>query len=320
MRKLFLSVGCALILLATATVSDAKIFVNISDGTTTLDAGSATVPFIKSHVSNPTHRRLSQRSDAPTGTLDATATLTCSSVRRGRARSSSPAARLTQQPGDTFKLQDVGSTTSLQARLEKFDSGSSADRVSFKGVKFTSIGALKTLTVTYGNQAGDLRALTSSQATSYNVTAAMSGSFKTSLGARASSCKAGTTRPTWTILRQALRLSIGLNGTATNGQLGNTATVSVPCNSTFTVNPCGGGTWTPSNGTFTGVNDSNSISCPSSCSPAQVATLVAKFNAANEVLQMTASTHGAIANVSDENGGVEERLSPSRPSSDCPAG
>ena len=310
MRKLFLSVGCALILLATATVSDAKIYVNISDGTTTLDAkGSATVPFIKSHVSSPTHGlRLSQRSDAPTGSLDATATLTVLICPTRPCTVFFPSGAATQQPGDTFKLQDVGSTTSLQARLEKFDSGSTADRVSFKGVKFTSIGTLKTLTVTYGNQAGDLRALTSSQATSYNISAAMSGSFKTSLGARASSCKAGTVATDMDdpATEACVRLSIGLNGTATNGQLGNTTTVSVPCNSTFTVNPCGGGTWTPSNGTFSGVTDGSSISCPSSCSPAQEATLVAKFNAANEVLQMTASTHGAIANVTDENGGVEE--------------
>ena len=48
MLKLLLSVGCALALLTTATVSDAKIFVKISDGTTagTLDAqASTTVPF-----------------------------------------------------------------------------------------------------------------------------------------------------------------------------------------------------------------------------------------------------------------------------------
>jgi len=37
-----------------------------------------------------------------------------------------------------------------------------------------------------------------------------------------------------------------------------------------------------------------------------VGTLIAKFNGANEVLQITASTHGALANVTDENGGVEE--------------
>ena len=312
MGKLFLSVGCALALLASATVSDAKIYVNISDGTTagTVDAkGSAVVPFIKSHPSSPTHGlRLSQASLAPSGTLDATATLTVLICPARPCTVFFPSGAATQQTGDTFKIQDIGSTTSLQARVEKFDSGSTADRVSFKGVKFTSIGTLKTLTVTYGNQAGDLRALTSAQATSYNISAAMSGSFKTSLGARASSCKAGTVATDMDdpATEACVRLSIALNGALTNGQLGNTTTVSVPCNSTFTVNPCGGGTWTPSSGTFSGVTDGSSISCPSSCLPAQEASLVAKFNAANEVLQMTASTHGAIANVTDENGGVEE--------------
>jgi hypothetical protein len=312
MRKFLLSVGCALFLLTTATVSDAKMYVNISDGTTTLNAkGSATVPFIKSHPSSPTHGlRLSQLSAAPSGTLDATATLTVLFCPTRPCTVFFPSGAATQQTGDTFKIQDIGSATSSQARVEKFDSGSTADRVSHKGVKYTSIGTLKTLTVTYGNQAGDLRPLTSTQAQSYSLSAAMSGSFKTSLGARASSCKAGTVATDMDdpATEACVRLSIGLNGTPINGQLGNTTTVSVPCNSTFTVNPCGGGTWTPSNGTFSGVTDGNSISCPSACSPAQEGTLVAKFNAANEVLQLTASTHGALANVTDEKGGGEESL------------
>jgi hypothetical protein len=312
MRKFLLSVGCALFLLTTATVSDAKMYVNISDGTTTLNAkGSATVPFIKSHPSSPTHGlRLSQLSAAPSGTLDATATLTVLFCPTRPCTVFFPSGAATQQTGDTFKIQDIGSATSLQARVEKFDSGSTADRVSHKGVKYTSIGTLKTLTVTYGNQAGDLRPLTSTQAQSYSISAAMSGSFKTSLGARASSCKAGTVATDMDdpLTEACVRLSIALNGTAINGQSGNTTTVSVPCNSTFTVNPCGGGTWTPSNGTFSGVTDGSSISCPSACSPAQEAALVAKFNAVNDVLQMTASTHGAIANVTDENGGGEESL------------
>jgi hypothetical protein len=46
-------VGCAR-LLTTATVSDAKIYVNISDGTTTLNEGVRDGPFIKSHPSSPT--------------------------------------------------------------------------------------------------------------------------------------------------------------------------------------------------------------------------------------------------------------------------
>ena len=139
MRKLLLSVCCALALLATATVSDAKIFVNISDGTTTLNAkGSATVPFIKSGPAGSARPPLPRRAR---------------SMRRPRSRVLIcptrpctvffPSGAATQRHrDDTFKIQDIGSAASLQARVEKFDSGASADRVSFKGVKITSIGTL----------------------------------------------------------------------------------------------------------------------------------------------------------------------------------
>ena len=56
------------------------------------------------------------------------------------------------------------------------------------------------------------------------------------------------------------------------------------------------------------MNDSRSISCPRYVLAGQVATLVAKFNGGNDVLQITASAHGAISNVSDRNGGAEESL------------
>jgi hypothetical protein len=321
MCKLLLSVCCALALLATATVSDAKIYVNISDGTTTLNAKtSTTVPFIKSHSSSPTvGLKLSQPSLIPAGTLasaDVTDTLTVLFCPTRPCTVFFPSGAATQQTGDTFKIQDIGSTSSLQARVVKFDSGSTADRVSHQGVKYTSLVAGKILTITYGNTAGDLRALTAAQASSYSLSALMSGSFKTSLGARASACKAGTVvtdmdDPT---TEACVRLSIALNGTPTTGQQGNTTTVSVPCNGSVpappqaALNPCGGGTWTPTNGAFSGVTDSGSISCPSACSPAQESSLVARFNGANEVLQMTASSQGSIANVTDENGGGEESL------------
>ena len=298
MRKLFLSVGCALILLATATVSDAadRIFVTITDGTTprTADIGSL---------------RLSKPSVAPPpGTTNVTDTLTVLSC-SWPCQVGFPSGSVPPAPADTFIFEHASSASA--ARVEKFDSGASADRVSLKGIKITSRVAGRVLTVNYGTEAGALRVLTSTQAASYNVTAAMSGSFRvgTSL-TKASACKLGTLSTDMdTAIEACVRLSVAFNGTTVNGQ-GNTVstTVSVPCNSSFpTVNPCGGGLWTPSNGgSFTGITDGKSISCPSTCSPVQVGTLVARFNGTGEVLLLTASTHGALSNVTDENGGVEE--------------
>src|SRR5687767_7713332 len=280
MRKLFLSVGCALALLATANVSDASIFVRISDGTV---AGTVDGRVTASKGG----LRLAKLSPAPTGTLDAPVdTLTLLSCAARPCKIFFPSGASSAQAGDIFRLEDVSSTS--LARLEKFDSGASSDRVSLKGLKLFSLVTAKTLTVTYGTQTGDLRTLTSAQATSYFATAAMSGSFKTSAGLRATACKAGTVATDMDDATDSCaRLSLAVNGTTVDGQ-GNTvsATVSVPCNNAFpAVNPCGtNGLWTGSVGTFTGVNDSKSISCPTVCSPIQVGTLVAKFNGANEVL------------------------------------
>ena len=310
MRKLFLSVGCALTLLWTSTVADAAIFVNISDGTNIvngLELPLQGVPLMGTKGG----LKLAWAAPLPTGTLDDTKVLnllTCTTrpcTVHFPSGNTAPTAALST---DTFTLQDVSSTS--LARVEKFDSGASADRVSLKGLKITSRVAGRVLTLTYGTQASDLRTLTSTQAASYAATAAMSGSFKTATGLRATACPGGTVStdmddPT----DSCLRLSLMINGTTVDGQ-GNTvsATVSVPCNNAFpTLNPCGtNGSWTGSLGSFTGVNDSKSISCPSTCSPVQVGTLVAKFNGANEVLQLTASAHGGLANVTDENGGIEE--------------
>ena len=296
MRKLFLSLCCALALLTTAPVADAAIFVRITDGTITVD-GLLTA--------TRGGLNLAKASLAPADTLDATDTLTVLTCAVRPCTVFFPSGAATAQAGDSFKLQDVSSTS--LGRVEKFDSGASADRVSLKGLKITSLVAGKVLTLTYGTQAGDLRALSSTQATSYAATAAMSGSFKTGAGLRATACLAGTTSTE--VGTPCARLTLAVNGTTVDGQ-GTTAisTVSVPCNNSFpSVNPCGtNGIWTASLGTFSGVNDSKSISCPSTCLPVQVGTLVAQFNGVNEVLQLTASAHGGFANVTDENGGVEE--------------
>lgn len=302
MRRLLLSVSCALTLLVTATVSDAKIFVNISDGTNTLNAQtSTTVPFVKGGLV------LSKASLAPAGTLDVLDTLTLLTCAARPCKIHFPSGSATAQAGDTFRLEDVVATT---ARVEKFDSGATADRVSMKGLRIVALTAGKVLTITYGTQALDLRTLTSTQASSYSASAAFSGFFRTAAGLRAGACKAGTVAADMDSPGEACaRLTMAVNGTTVDGQ-GSTVstTVAVPCNNAFpTVNPCGtNGSWTSANGTFTGVNDGRSLSCPSACSPAQVATLTARFSAINDVLQLTASTHGAMANVTDENGGVEE--------------
>src|SRR5882724_10157710 len=109
MRKLFLSVGCGLALLATATVSDASIFVKITDGTNTVD-GLQLLPIgtLKGGL------KLAQPSPAPTGTLDATATLTMLSCAARPCTVFFPSGAATQQTSpiaDTFKLQDVSATS-----------------------------------------------------------------------------------------------------------------------------------------------------------------------------------------------------------------
>jgi hypothetical protein len=303
MRKLWLIMLCTLAFLGTAAVSEANIFVTISDGPRTLTASTNLL-------------RLSQTITTPSLTAPDTTTtmflLTCTAP----CTAFFPSGKATQQNGDTFKIQDVSSTN--RARIEVLDAATSSDRISFKGVKFTSVlplgtstYAAKTLTVTYGTQSGNLRTLSSLQAQSYFVSAAFSGSFKNSTGlSRATACKAGTVSTDMdTADDVCARLSVVLNGTGVDGQ-GNTvsATVAVACNNSFpTLNPCGtNGSWAATTGTFTGVNDGRSLSCPSTCSPVQVATLTGKFNGVNEVLQLTASLNGVIANVTDENGGVED--------------
>ncbi|HKZ03966.1 MAG TPA: hypothetical protein VJU81_00725 [Methylomirabilota bacterium] len=298
MRKVLLSLVCAVVLLGTATVSDANITLSISDGTTTVSASKGGLVLTKS-------------SPAPSGTLDVTDTmniLTCP-TRPCRVYFPSgivhPALPLST---DTFIIQDVASAT--PAKITKFDSGASADRVSMSGIKFTARAAGKILTVIYGNGSGDLRALTSTQSASYSVSAAFSGFFRTSAGLRAGACKAGTLSTDMDEVSEAcVRLSITLNATEVNGQgTAPSTTVAVPCNNAFpTVNPCGtGGLWTATTGSFTGVNDGRSISCPSSCSPVHRSTLTARFNAINDVLQLTASTHGTMSNIPDQSGGAEE--------------
>jgi hypothetical protein len=310
MRKLWLVMVCALVLLGTATVSEAKMFVTISDGTTTLDARAAAAPFVRGNL------ELSKTSAAPLPTAgNVTDTLNIVRCTPPAVRPCTvffPSGAPTQQAGDTFKIQDVGATATLTARLEKLDSATSADRVSFKGVKITSIAAGRILTIIYGTETGDLRVLTSAQAASYFASAAFSGSFKTNggLGTRATACKLGTLA---TDMDQAIeacvRLSIALNGTTVDGQGSSVSTtVAVPCNNAFpTVNPCGAnGSWVGTTGTFTGVNDGRSIACPANCSPSQVATLTGRFNGINETLQLTASLNGVISNVPDQEGGIEE--------------
>jgi hypothetical protein len=313
MRKLWLIMLCTLAFLGTAAVSEAAISVRIFDGTTARDG--VTLNGLK----------LIQAINPPVLNADTTTTLNilaCTTppctvlFPSGTAFSSGEALPNPLPAGTTFKIQDVSSTN--RARIEVLDAATSSDRISFKGVKFTSLVAGKTLTVTYGTTlpaAGtitptDLRTLSSTQASSYFVSAAFSGFFRTSAGLRATACKAGTVSTDMDDSTDACaRLSVTLNGTGVDGQ-GNSvsATVAVACNNAFpTLNPCGtNGSWTATTGTFTGVNDGKSLSCPSTCAPKQVATLTAKFNGANEVLQLTASLNGVMANQTDENGGVED--------------
>jgi hypothetical protein len=318
MRKFLVSVCCALALLASATVSDARIYVKISDGTVANDLDGRTLAGgVKGSL------KLAQASAAPTGTLDAPIAslflITCPPSTPRPCKAFFPSGNPTSaQPGDTLRLED---DTTAGARLEKFDSGASSDRVSIRALRVTSLPTgttyvPKVVKITYGNEAGDLRALTSQQATAYTVTAAMSGNFRAAVNSltKADACKVGLVSADLDSPDDScLKLTVTVNGSAPiDGQgLPSIATISVPCNNNFpTLSPCGpSGSWTSANGgKFTGLNDNKSISCPSSCLPAHQGILVAKFNKANEVLQLTSSSHGTMANVTDENGGLEENL------------
>jgi hypothetical protein len=296
MRRLAVLLGVALLLVVSATAAYANIFVTISDGTITRSASIGGLVLTK-----PSPKPSSSTGDF-TDTLNI---LTCA-ARPCAVHFPSGSTAATPPTGTTFTIHDVSATATGLARVEKFDSAASADRVSFKGVKITSRVAGRTLTITYGVQSGDLRSL-SSTSSSYTGTAALTGSFKTAGGLRALGCNTGATATDVGI--SCVKLSLKLNGTTVNG-VGSTAvaTVSVPCNNAFpTVNPCGtNGSYTSALGSFTGVNDTKSISCAATCNPTQVGTVTAKFNGSGEVLQLTASALGGMANIPDEAGGLEE--------------
>jgi hypothetical protein len=282
-----------------AAVSHAAIFLKISDGTTTVDG------LVTATRGGLTLRKVSP---APTGTANVTDVLNVLTCPAPPCTVHFPSGATTPTPpaGTTFTFQDVSAAS--RARVEKFDSGASADRVSFKGVKITSRVAGRVLTITYGVQSGDLRDLTTTSG-SYTGTAALTGTFKTAAGLKASACNNGLTAAD--VSNFCLRLSVALNGTTLNGAGASAvATVSVPCNNAFpTTNPCGtNGSYTAALGSFTGVNDNKSIGCASPCRPTQVGTMTAEFNATGDVLQLTASANGAMANVADEAGGGEEVL------------
>jgi len=83
----------------------------------------------------------------------------------------------------------------------------------------------------------------------------------------------------------------------------------VPCNNSFpTTNPCGtGGTWSPS-GSFSGVNDTANMDCPIPCTANSRGIFTATFTNTNDTLVLAASTHGALAKQSVEDGGKEENF------------
>jgi hypothetical protein len=308
MRTLTVVLGVALAIPAFPTASAAAIFAKISDGTVAGVVDGSVAPTPDGTVTKGLFR-IRRLSPAPSGTTDVTDTMNVLTCATRPCTVFFPSGAATLQAGDTFKFQDVSST--VLARVEKFDSGASADRVSLKGVKITSLTSLKILTVTFGVQPGDLRTITSTASSSYSGTAALSGTFRTSGGTgltRATACTAGTISTD--VANSCVKVTLAVNGTTVNGT-GATAiaTVSVPCNNLFpTVNPCGtNGTWS-STGSFAGVNDTQSINCPSPCTPAQVGTLVAEFNGVNEALQLSGSAHGGMANLADETGGREENF------------
>ncbi len=309
MRKLALALGLMLAALAWATVSDAVMFVKYSDGTTagTVD-GQTFVTTTKCSTAVPSACFVLRKASlAPGGTTDVTDTMDLLTCATRPCRLFFPSGHPTAaQSGDIFRIEDVSSTS--RAQLVKFDAGTSADRVSVRGLRVTAVVAPKNLTLTFGTQVGDLRVLgTSATSSAYLATAAMSGFFRTTATGltRATSCLAGTT--SIDVADSCAKLTLAVNGTEVNGA-GTTAiaTVSVPCNNSFpTVNPCGtNGVWSTS-GSFTGINDNKTISCPSPCTTAHTGTAVVEF-AGLHVFQLTASAHSGMSNVTLEEGAAEE--------------
>lgn len=314
MRKLALQLSLVLAVVASATASHANIFVKITDGTTTLDGttlNQSCVPLSSfpngCSLSQAPGFVVNQATDATSPAnagLDVTDTMVLLKCPTHPCTVFFPSGALTPQPGDTFKFADTNPTGPF-ARVVMFDSATSADRVSLRGIAITSLTAGKTLTLTYGTQVGDLRA---QNFTPYPATAAMSGTFRTALGSRATACSDGSTSTS--VGTPCVELLIKVNGTTVDGQGSSAvATTAVPCNNSFpTVNPCGtGGSWSTT-GSFSGVNDTNNMDCPSTCTPTSRGILTVVFKGASETLNLAASAHGAISSKSAQDGGLEENF------------
>jgi len=312
MRKIAVQLGFVLAILALATTSHARIFVNISDGTNSLNGSNMTGCQV---LDDPScfvaNFRLSRPSlalaDSTLDQNDSMPLLFCSPC-----IVYFPSGARTQQAGDTFEFKDSNQAGPF-ARVVKFDGATSADMIRLRGVQIRSLTANRTLVLTYATQNGDLRTVFSNP---YPATAAMSGSFQTSLGGRASACGAlsGSSPPTSsdinTVSAPCVKLEIKVNGTTADGQgVSSVATIAVPCSPLTTSNPCGtAGSWTQADGSFVGVNDSQNMSCATPCTVNSRGVLTVVFKNANETLTMAASAHGAVGNRASQRGGLEENF------------
>ena len=118
MRKLLVVLVCAVALLATATGSEAKIFISISDGTTTLDGRT---------LASKGGLTLNRTSLAPTGTADASPTAPLVSPPAGARISAPPTLAWKPVPKATYYNVQVMhngkvlSTWPVEARLRMPD-------------------------------------------------------------------------------------------------------------------------------------------------------------------------------------------------------
>src|SRR5262245_42953582 len=125
MRKLWLTMLCTLAFLGTATVSEAKMFVSISDGTTTLDGRTLNITgnppgtkgaliLRKDSVAPPNPTPPALPADLPVDTLNILSCVAPCIV-------GFPSGTIGGAAGDTFLIENVSGTN--RAKLTKLDSG-----------------------------------------------------------------------------------------------------------------------------------------------------------------------------------------------------
>jgi hypothetical protein len=297
----FLAVFLIAVIAGTPDDVSAAITVTISDGTSSLSAGTTA-----------SSRGFNLSASSPNGTNTVLNLLALTTTSAGNCSTSTPCRRhfpsgnTVRQAGDTFAIQSI-STTNV-ARVEKTDvpaggtATTGADSVTLRGIKiFALTSTARTFTLTYATQSGDLSTISSTSG-NYAGAAKLKGQFRLDTiapldglsGSIAATCNSGVSSPCG-------QLSVKINLLTLNGggsSASTLVTASIPCSTASgTVSPCGGGGfWSPA--LFAGdqflATDTGSVGCGTTCAPFWQSTLVVKFNAANQVFTLANSAVSAV--------------------------